>query len=56
MAGRLQVADKVNSVNMARDKAILKGTITTKLAHGVQGMEVHVLFVFCALDQLQFHM
>lgn len=49
LAGRLRAADKVNLVNMARDKAIPKGTITTKLAHRVQGMEVHVLFIFCAL-------
>lgn len=49
MAGRLRVADKVNPVNMARDKTIPKGTITAKLAHRVQGMEVHVLFIFCAL-------
>jgi len=49
LAGRLSVADKVNPVNMARDKAIPKGKITTKLAHGVQGMEVHVVFIFCAL-------
>lgn len=49
LSGRLRVADKVNPVNMARGKAILKGTITTKLAHRVPGMEVHVLFIFCAL-------
>lgn len=47
LAGRLRVADKVNPVNMARDKAIPKGAVTTKLAHRVQGMEV--LFIFCAL-------
>lgn len=34
---------------MARDKAIPKGTITTKLVHTVQGMEVDVLFILCAL-------
>lgn len=47
LAGRLRVADEVNPVNMARDKAIPKVTVTTKLAHRVQGMEV--LFIFCAL-------
>jgi len=34
---------------MARDKAIPWGTITTKLARRVQGMEVYALFIFCAL-------
>lgn len=46
---RLWAADKVNPVNMARDKATAKGMITTKVAHRVQGMEEHALFIFCAL-------
>lgn len=49
LAARLRVADKANPVNMARDKAIPWGTITTKLARRVQGMEVYALFIFCAL-------
>lgn len=46
---RLWVADKVNPVNTAKDKAIAKGMITTKVAHRVQEMEKHVLFILCAL-------
>lgn len=49
IGSRLWAADKVNPVNMARDKATAKGMTTTKVAHRVQGMEEHALFIFCAL-------